>query len=78
MARARRKFLSAKENLLGRKQNESLPLIFGRKLNESKVRQIRNLYATGLYSQAQLARQVGVSPSTIGAIIHRKTWKHVK
>jgi hypothetical protein len=45
------------------------------KLTDEKVRKIRQL--KGEYTYSQLAKIFNVSPSTIGLIIQRKTWKHV-
>lgn len=47
------------------------------KLREGDVRKIRQKYATGEFSQRQLARIFRVAKSSIGAIIHGKTWSHV-
>ncbi len=47
------------------------------KLTEEQVKQIRLRYATGMFSQPDLARQYGVDQATIWRIIHRKTWKHI-
>jgi hypothetical protein len=48
------------------------------KLDEDKVREIRRLYATGNYTQKQLAEMFGVTQHLICLIIHRKAWAHVK
>lgn len=47
------------------------------KLDEAKVRAIRTMYATGQFSQQELADAFGVYQGTVGAIIRHKTWKHV-
>jgi uncharacterized protein YbaR (Trm112 family) len=47
------------------------------KLTEQQVREIRTLYATGEYSQAQLAETYGLSQGSIGDLIRRVTWKHI-
>ncbi len=47
------------------------------KLSESAVRDIRYLLRHG-YTQPELARQHGVSQSTISNVVLRKTWRHVE
>ena len=47
------------------------------KLTDEDVRKIRQLYATGNYSQPQLAAKFGVKQVTIWHIIHRHNWKHI-
>lgn len=47
------------------------------KLNEQKVRKIRKLYATGKYTQQQLADMFGVWQPAIGSVVRRATWRHV-
>ena len=47
------------------------------KLTEDRVREIRRLYATGNFTQRELARQFGVSTQTICMIVLRQTWKHI-
>jgi hypothetical protein len=47
------------------------------KLTEDNVRKIRLLYATGNFTQRELALQFGVSQIVIWAIIRLKTWKHI-
>lgn len=46
------------------------------KLDDEKVRAIRQLHARGL-SYRQLAKQYNVGTRTIGHIVHRRKWKHV-
>ena len=46
------------------------------KLNPVAVRVIRYFHAKGV-SQRKLARLHGVSKSTVGNVVHRKTWAHV-
>ena len=46
-------------------------------LTEDNVREIRRLYATGNFTQQELALQFGVSQYTICQIVRRETWKHV-
>lgn len=45
------------------------------KLNEEKVRQIRQLAAT--VSQKVLAERFGVSRSTLNSVVLKRTWTHV-
>jgi len=47
------------------------------KLTEDDVREIRRLYATGEFTQRELALRFGVSQMAIWEIVLRKTWKHV-
>ncbi len=44
------------------------------KLTLEQVRYIRERYAAGGISQSELARQMGVTPSTAWHIVHGKTW----
>lgn len=48
------------------------------KLSEGAVRHIRKLYATGKYTQTEIAELYGVSQHTIGYAIRGKTWGHIK
>lgn len=48
------------------------------KLTEAKVREIRERFATGDVSQAQLARDYGVPQTQISRIVLRTAWRHVK
>lgn len=47
-----------------------------RRLTEAYVRDIRKRYANG-ESGVDLARDLGVAPSTIYSAVHRRSWKHV-
>ena len=47
------------------------------KLDEDKVRAIRQEYAAGGISQRQLAIRYGVSNLVINKVINNKSWKHV-
>lgn len=58
------------------------PIIIGdanpkAKLTQHDVMKIRQLYATGNYSQRELGQQFGVSKQNIADIVHRRIWKHV-
>lgn len=46
------------------------------KLKEADIIRIRKLYDKKIYSTYSLAREYGVSPSTIGYIIKRKIWNY--
>lgn len=48
------------------------------KLTETTVRRIRRLHATNRWSQRRLAAKFQVNQTTIGGVIQRRTWKHVK
>jgi len=47
------------------------------KLTEDQVREIRRLYATGNFTQQELALEFGVTRQTVSYIVRRKIWKHV-
>jgi len=47
------------------------------KLIATEVIEIRNKNESGNYSQAQLAKEYGVSETAIGHIIREETWKHL-
>lgn len=47
------------------------------KLTEAAVREIRQLWATGQYTQPQLGRQYQVRQSTISRIVLGQSWKHI-
>lgn len=56
--------------------------IFGKrhglhKLTMSQVKEIREQFATGKYSKAELARSMNVDPKTIANIINNVIWKTV-
>lgn len=46
-------------------------------LNEKLVVEIRELYATGDYTQTELGRKYSVDNTTIYKIVHRKLWRHI-
>ena len=48
------------------------------KLTEDDVIQIRRLYATGEYTQQEIADMYGVRGSNIGAIVRLESWAHVE
>jgi DNA-binding transcriptional regulator YiaG len=47
------------------------------KLDDQKVREIRQRYSEGKATQSQLAAQYGVSRVAISLLLLNKTWKHV-
>jgi len=47
------------------------------KLTKADVLEIRRLYATGKFTQRELALKFGVLPSVISKIVLRKIWKHI-
>lgn len=47
------------------------------KLDENKVRYIRDIYSQGNKTQTELALKFGVDSSVISEIVNRKLWKHV-
>ena len=48
------------------------------KLSDKKVIRIRRKYRTGKYSMARLADDFRTTVGNIHAIVHYKTWKHLK
>lgn len=48
------------------------------KLTEASVKEIRNLYAQGAYTQKHLGSLFGVTKGAIGFLLSRKTWAHVE
>lgn len=46
------------------------------KLTDADIREIRNLYKTGLF-QRVIGNRFGVSQTLIGQIVRNKRWKHV-
>ena len=48
------------------------------KLTEVEVREIRQKYITGEYTQKILGEEYKIDKSTIGRIINNKRWKHLK
>jgi hypothetical protein len=47
------------------------------KLDEGKVRQIRELHATGRFLYREIAAMFGVGDCIIGQIVRREVWRHV-
>lgn len=47
-------------------------------LTPEAVREIRRMYATGNFSQKELAQRFGVSGKSVCHIVHRKTWANVE
>ncbi len=47
------------------------------KLTADRVREIRDWYATGSWTQRGLARHFGVSQAVVNDIIVGRTWRHV-
>jgi group I intron endonuclease len=45
-----------------------------RKLTDSQIKEIIELYNTGEYTQAKLANQFNISPTQIHRIVKRKSW----
>jgi hypothetical protein len=48
------------------------------KLDAEDVKDIRRKYATGEYTQREIAKTFGVTPGSVSLIVRRKGWKHVK
>lgn len=47
------------------------------KVTEDQSVEIRNLYATGRYTQAEVGRMFGLGQTSVSAIVRRVNWKHV-
>ena len=47
------------------------------KLTEAEVLEIRAMYASGKYSQYDLAEMYGVCQRTIHLVVNRDTWNHI-
>lgn len=47
------------------------------KLTEKDVREIRRRYKEGGIFQRELGEEYGITRSSIGAIVRRKSWKHI-
>lgn len=47
------------------------------KLTENQVREIRDRYSTGDYTQKALAAQYSITQGALAQIVNRKTWKHI-
>lgn len=46
-------------------------------LDETAVRSIREQYASGQFTQRELAAAFGVAQNTIGRVVRRERWSHV-
>jgi hypothetical protein len=47
----------------------------GRKLTDAKARQVKNACRWGEMTQAEIAAEFGVSPSTVSDIANGRTWR---
>ena len=47
------------------------------KLTEKQITELLNLYATGNYSQEQIAKMFSISRTVVSNLLHNKTWKHL-
>lgn len=47
------------------------------KLTESDVKEIRKLYATGTFTQKEIAIAFDISPVTVGDITNYRTWRNI-
>lgn len=63
--------MKGKSNISARGENGWIS-----KLDDASVRNIRDLVAQGV-GHRTLARRYGVDHKTIGAVVHRRTWRHV-
>lgn len=46
-------------------------------LTEKDVLKIREMYKSGTYTFRSLAKELGLSKTTVGYIVSRMTWKHI-
>lgn len=67
----------SKENKEQHKHTKKPSNLNGAKLNKEQVLEIREKYKNQNYSQVQLAKEYGVSNSTIGKIVHYKSWVNI-
>ncbi len=81
MTNSKRNLMAAMKKLsLARRPRKHRPSIGGRKLTSQDVHEIRSRYAARRFTkvtQADLAYEFGVSPSTINDVVHQKSWKPV-
>lgn len=47
------------------------------KMTDDDVRELRRSYAAHEASQPELAKRFGITQSSVWAIVHRRTWRHV-
>lgn len=52
-------------------------MVYGVKLTEKDVIDIREMFNSGKYSRIELSKMFSVTPENIGCIISRRTWKHI-
>lgn len=62
----------------GRQYKQPGELHSQHKLTERDVKEIRDLYASGVANQVALSKTFGVRQSTISYIIRRAIWSHIK
>ncbi len=48
------------------------------KLTDNEVREIRRIYSIGELSQSEIGRMFNVTQTTIGSIVRRDRWTHIK
>ena len=47
------------------------------KLTDADVAQVRTMYATGAFTQRELARHFRISQSHVGRIVRGESWEHI-
>ena len=47
------------------------------KLTESKIHEIRRIYATGVVTLVSISEKFGVAFQTISKIVNKSSWKHI-
>lgn len=65
------------DDMVAKKRHYHGERVRTRKLSEEQVREIIARYAAGGIGRPELAREYGVSPSTVQKITERKMWRHV-
>jgi DNA-binding transcriptional regulator LsrR (DeoR family) len=47
------------------------------KLATKDVQELRLLYTSGEWTQAELAKRYGINQQNVSSIINKRTWRHV-
>jgi len=61
----------------GRAHRTPSEAVWCAKLTSERVAAIRRDYASGEYTQLELAQREGVSRANIGIVVRKRTWRHV-
>jgi group I intron endonuclease len=68
------KDLDTRKRLLENRKYQNL----GKKLNPDLVKEMRDLWSTGLYTTLELSKRFGINRHNSWAVVNHKTWKWVK